>query len=221
MQANPEIERARIAVVSACRRLGTEGLVRGTSGNVSARVGDLVAVTPTGAELVALEGEDVTVVDLAGKVVAGDLAPTSELDLHLGVYERYAAGAVVHTHAPVATALSCVIDELPVVHYEMLMFGGPVRVAGYETFGSRELAAGTLDALDGRTAALMANHGTVVYGHDLAFAVKQALLLEWACGVYWRAASIGTPRVLDGRQRTAVVEAAIAGSYGTTQRIER
>ena len=72
-----------------------------------------------------------TVVDLEGRVVAGDLEPTSELDLHLGVYRRHGAGAVVHTHAPMATALSCVLDELPCVHYQMLLLGGTVRVAPY------------------------------------------------------------------------------------------
>ena len=70
----------------------------------------------------------------------GELAPTSELDLHLGVYRRYDAGAVVHTHAPMATALSCVLDELPCVHYQMLLLGGTVPVAPYETFGTPELA---------------------------------------------------------------------------------
>ena len=98
--------------------------------------------------------------------------PTSELELHLGVYRRYEAGAVVHTHAPIATALACVLDELPVVHYQMLALGGPVRVAPYATFGTPELAELTLDALEGRTAALMANHGAIAYRPDLDVAVR-------------------------------------------------
>ena len=69
-------------------------------------MGELVAITPTGAALDALTADEVTVVDLAGEHVDGALAATSELDLHLGVYERFAAGGVVHTHAPMATALS-------------------------------------------------------------------------------------------------------------------
>ena len=80
---------------------------------------------------------------------------------------------MVHTHAPMATALSCAIDELPVVHYQMLMLGGPVRVAPYATFGTPELAEATLEALRDRTAALMANHGAITYGHDLDAAVEQ------------------------------------------------
>ena len=86
----------------------------GTAGNVSERVAELVAVTPTGAGWSSSPPSDVAVVDLDGSHVDGRLAPTSELGLHLGVYRRYDAGAVVHTHAPMATALSCVLDELPV-----------------------------------------------------------------------------------------------------------
>ena len=105
-------DRERIDVAEACRRLAREGLVIGTAGNVSARAGESeVAVSPTGATLGELTPQEVTVVDLQGGVIAGDLEPTSELDLHLGVYERYGAGAVVHTHAPMATALSCVLGR--------------------------------------------------------------------------------------------------------------
>jgi L-fuculose-phosphate aldolase len=211
------LEREREEVAAAARRLAADGLVHGTSGNLSARVGEHVAMTPTGAMLAELTPRQVTVVDLDGRVVDGSLAPTSEADLHLGVYRRYDAGAVVHTHAPMATALSTVLDELPCVHYEMLMLGGTVRVAPYRTFGTPELAAAVLDALDGRTAALLANHGTVTFGADMAGAVRATELLEWACTVYWRAAQIGTPMVLDEAQRQAVVEVAMARNYGTTR----
>ena len=215
------LEREREAVAAAARRLAADGLVLGTSGNVSARSGEHVAITPTGAVLGEVEPDQVTVVDLEGRVVDGELAPTSEADMHLGVYRRYGAGAVVHTHAPVATALSCVLSgELPCVHYEMLLLGGPVRVAPYATFGTPELAASALDALEGRTAALLANHGTIAFGADVAAALHATALLEWACGVYWRAAAIGVPRVLDEAQRQAVVDAAVARGYGTTRRVQ-
>ncbi|MEU9275530.1 class II aldolase/adducin family protein [Streptomyces sp. NPDC048342] len=210
----------RAAVADVCRRLGAAGLLIGTAGNVSVRVGDRVAVTATGAVLAQLTAGQVTVVDLDGKVVAGTLQPTSELDLHLGVYRRHGAAAVVHTHAPMATALSCVLDELPCVHYQLLALGGTVRVAPYATFGTPELAESVLTALDGRSAALMANHGSVTVGPTLDKAVENALLLEWACGVYQHAAALGTPRVLDERQQLAVIEAAIARNYGTTQSLQ-
>jgi L-fuculose-phosphate aldolase len=191
--------------------------VIGTSGNVSARSEDRVAISPTGAVLSELDADQVAVVDLDGKQVDGELAPTSELDLHLGVYRRYDAGAVVHTHAPMATALSCVIDELPCVHYQMLLLGGAVRVAPYATFGTPELAESVLAALEGKVAALMANHGAIAHAADLDAAVELSLLLEWACTVYWRASVLGTPRVLDHGQQEAVVAAALERGYGTTR----
>jgi L-fuculose-phosphate aldolase len=201
-------------VATACRRLAADGLVHATAGNVSARDGDLIAITPTGARLDELSAEEVAVVDRSGAHVDGPLAPTSELGLHLGVIERFGAGSVVHTHAPFATALSCVLDEVPLVHYEMLMLGGPVRVAPYATFGTPELAAGVLDALDGRTAALMANHGAVSWGADLAGALAATEVLEWACAVYWRACQIGSPRVMGDADREAFVTTVSQRGYG-------
>jgi L-fuculose-phosphate aldolase len=212
-----ETASVRARVAEAARRLATERLVIGTAGNVSARDGEHVAITPTGANLEDLTAEQVALVDLEGDQIGGDLRPSSELGLHLGVYRRYDAGAVVHTHAPMATALSCAIDELPVVHYQMLMLGGAVRVAPYATFGTPELAEVTLDALEGRTAAMMANHGAIAHGHDLETAVEHSLLLEWACGVYWHAKAIGGPRTMDATQSQAVVDAAVERGYGTTQ----
>ena len=210
--------RERERIVAAARRLADGGQVAGTAGNLSERAGDLVAVTPTGGALDSLTPEQVAVVDLAGDQVDGDLRPTSELGLHLGVYRRYGAGAVVHTHPPYGTAVACVLDELPVVHYQMLALGGPVRVAPYETFGSAELADAVLDALEDRAAALMASHGAIAHGPDLDVAMAQSSLLEWACALYWRAAAIGEPRVLDERQLTAVVNAVVERGYGTTQK---
>src|SRR5881275_2530660 len=178
--AGPNLEREREQVAAACRRLAAERLVVGTAGNVSARAGDHVAISATGAVLGDATADQVSVIDLEGRVVAGELAPTSELDLHLGVYRRYDAGAVVHTHAPMATALACVLDdELPCVHYQMLLLGGPVRVARYATFGTEALAESVLEALEGHTAALMSNHGAISYGGDIAAAVEHSLLLEW------------------------------------------
>jgi L-fuculose-phosphate aldolase len=211
----------RAQVAAASRRLAADGLVIGTSGNVSARAGEHVAITPTGAELASLEPADVTVVALDGAVVEGTLAPTSEIDLHLGVYRRYDAGAVVHTHAPMATALSCVLEgELPCVHYSMLALGGAVPIAPYRTFGTRELADVVLDALEGKTAALMANHGAIAWAADADKAVESSLLLEWACTVYWRAVQVGEPRILTAEQQQDVVTAALERSYGTTKRLE-
>lgn len=208
---------ARESVAAAARRLAADGLVIGTAGNVSVRTGDAVAVTPTGAELGRLDAGDVAVVGLDGRRIDGPLEPTSELGLHLGIHADRGDGAVVHTHAPMATALSCVLDELPVIHYQALLLGGPVRVAPYATFGTAELAEHVRRALEGRAAALMANHGTVAVAADADTAVELTRLLEWECELYWRASAIGTPRTLDADQQRAVFEQAAALRYGTTR----
>lgn len=215
------LEEQRLAIARACRRLASEGLVIDTAGNVSAagEDGELVAITPTGAVLTDVEPGDIAVVDRDGALVEGPLAPTSELDLHLGIYAQHGAGAVVHTHAPMATALSCVLDELPCVHYSMLLLGGTVPVARYETFGTPELADAVVQSLAGHTAALMANHGAVTFAEDVDGAVERMVLLEWACTVYWRARAIGEPNALDSEARAAVVRAALERGYGETKRV--
>lgn len=211
------LREVREEVAQAARRLAAEGLLIGTAGNVSTRDGNLVAVTGTGVVLADCSAEEVTVVDSDGRVVEGSLLPTSELDLHLGVYADTGAAAVVHTHAPYSTALACVLDELPVLHYQQLLLGGAVRVAPYATFGTPELAARVRDALADRQAALMANHGSVAIGASLAQAVDHALLLEWLAQLHHRASALGTPRRLTEDQQAAVIEAAVRRSYGTTQ----
>jgi L-fuculose-phosphate aldolase len=209
------LEHQREQVAAAGRLLAARGLVAGTSGNVSLREGDLVAISPTGAVLEHLQADKVAVVDLGGTKVDGPLAPTSEVALHLGAYRRTDAGAVVHAHPPVSTALACVLDEVPAVHYQMVELGGAVRVARYATFGTEELAGVTLDALEGRFAVLMANHGTLTYGGDLAQAVQRSVLFEWACTLYWRAACIGAPRALDEKQLRAVTDQLQSRNYGS------
>ena len=214
----PETGGLRAGVAAAARQLAEARLLVGTAGNVSARAGDLVAVTGTGVVLGACTADDVTVVSPAGAVVEGRLAPTSELALHLGVYDDNPhVAAVVHTHAPFATAVACVLDELPVLHYQQLALGGEVRVASYATFGTDALAASVRTALEGRSAALMANHGSVAVGATLAKAVENAELLEWLCQLHHRASALGTPRVLSAEQQADVIRVAIERDYGTTK----
>ncbi len=209
---------ARDDVAAACRRLAAEGLLVGTAGNVSVRVRDLVAVTASGVVLGDCRPHDVVLVDADGVLVDGGLRPTSELGLHLGVYaDQPAVGAVVHTHAPWSTAVACVLDELPVLHYQQLLLGGAVRVAPYATFGSTELAASVRAALEGRQAALMGNHGSVAVGATLDQAVEHAVLLEWLAALHHRAAALGPPRVLTDTEQEDVVRAALSRSYGTPQ----
>lgn len=214
----PQTGGLRAGVAAAARQLAEAGLLVGTAGNVSARDGELVAVTGTGVVLGACTADDVTVVTRAGEVVEGRLAPTSELALHLGVYDDSPhVAAVVHTHAPFATAVACVLDELPVLHYQQLALGGEIRVASYATFGTDALAASVRTALEGRSAALMANHGSVAVGAGIEKAVENAVLLEWLCQLHHRASALGTPRALTAEQQADVIRVAIERDYGTTK----
>jgi L-fuculose-phosphate aldolase len=195
--------RAEIAAV--CTGLAAAGLVVGTAGNVSARAGELIAVTPSGLDYAALTAELVGVHRLDGTPVEAPLQPSSELPLHLAVYAAADVGAIVHTHAPAATAVSALVDEVPAIHYQVASFGGPVAVAPYATYGTDELAANVVTALAGRSACLMANHGAVTTGPDLRTAVTRARALEWVCDVYLRAAAAGRPRLLPPEEIETVV----------------
>lgn len=216
MSPRSSVEVVAEQVAAAARRLAEAGLLIGTAGNLSARVpgeASHVVVTASGVELARCGPDDVVLVDAAGRVLAGG-HPTSELELHLGVLaDRPEVGAVVHTHAPFGTAVACVLDELPVLHYQQLLLGGEVRVAPYATFGSPELALGVRAALEGRQAALLANHGTVTVGAGLEQAVEHALLLEWLATLHHRASALGVPRPLTAAQQADVVHAALTRGY--------
>ena len=189
----------------------------GTAGNLSVRCGEQVVVTPTGCVLEEVAAGEMAVVDLGGDTVEGP-PPTSELGLHLGVYRRFDwTGAVVHTHSPMATAVGCVLDELPPIHYQMLQLGGAVRVAPYATFGSDELHEHVLAALEGHTAALMQNHGALTCGDSLDSAVEATFMLEWACSLYWHASQIGSPSVLSDEQLADVAAQVQRLSYGVAR----
>ncbi|MFJ4919053.1 class II aldolase/adducin family protein [Streptomyces sp. NPDC088725] len=184
------IERAWRELVATACRTAADGLVVGTSGNVSVRSGDLVLVTPSGVPYDRLAEEEPVAVDLNGRQVLGDLVPTSELPLHLEIYRRTDAAAVVHTHAVHATAVSTLVPELPLIHYMSAMFGGPVRVAEYATYGTPELAANMWEALCDRTGCLLRNHGTVTYGNSLDQACDRTAQLEWMCRLWLTASSV-------------------------------
>jgi len=211
----------REAVASASRYLAGKGLVIGTAGNISARQGDLIAVTPTGSDLGTVTAEMITVIDLGGMVVDGDLAPTSEVPLHTGIYAATNALAVTHAHAMASTALSCCHDELPALHYSCLELGGTPRTAAYATFGSQELADNVIEALKGRNAAMMQNHGSVAYGSTMDQAIHRLELLEWLAELYWRASSMGIPHVLTDKDFEAIITAAIEHGYGALKKVDK
>lgn len=201
-----EFEAQRREVIEFARRMTADGLVVGTSGNVSVRCGDLVAVTPSGVDYDRLEVEDVPLVDLDGTVVSGSLRPTSELPMHLTAYRHHDAGAVVHTHSLYATALSLLRDDVPAVHYQLADFGRSVVVADYATFGSDQLAETMSEALTGRNGCILRNHGTVTVGATLSQAYNRARQLEWLCQLWLTASQVGEPKVLDAAEMARCAE---------------
>ena len=207
----------RHALISGSAAIGRTGMVVGSAGNLSLRSGDRVLITPRGAELDAVDPMDLVEVSLGDGTVANEHAsasrPSSETPLHRSIYAAVDAGAIVHTHAHYCTVLSALVDELPAVHYVITAFGGPVRVAGYETFGTDALAASVTTALQNRRAALMANHGAVVAGRDIEHAVALAIQLEWLASIYYHALCAGT-RILTDAQLDDVAEQAQALRYG-------
>ncbi len=174
-------------------------MIAGTAGNLSVRVPEGLAITPSGLDCGALSPEWIGVHALDGTPVDAPFAPSSELPLHLAVHASGTVEAVVHTHSAAAVAVSLLLDEIPPIHYYLASFGAAVRVVPYAPFGSAALAQGTAAALRDSSAALLANHGAVTTGPDLAAAVEAALTLEWLCDVYLRAAAVGRPRLLERR----------------------
>lgn len=209
--ADPFTSEDRAALCAAAAAVAHSGLVVGSSGNLSVRRGEHVLITPRRARLAAIDPADCVCVAMAGGAVddghATGSEPSSETGLHREVYAAVpGAGAVVHTHSHFATVLSALVEEVPPIHYVATTFGGAVRVAPYATFGSPDLAGAVAKALEGRTAALMANHGAVATGPTIELAVEQALHLEWLASVFWHARVFGTPALLDEQQLAAVAE---------------
>lgn len=207
----------RQQVADTCRRLAAARLVVGTAGNVSVRVGDLVAISPSGLGYEEMAAVDVPVVDLDGNRLEGEFAPSSELPLHLALYHSSSHQAIVHTHAEASTALGLVVDEVPTSHYYTALYGGPIRVAPYATFGSAALAEHVREAMVERKAALMSNHGAVVASSSLESCYDLTSYLEYVCEIQLRAMSTGRPvKVLPIEEIHNVI--GMLGSYGQRKR---
>jgi L-fuculose-phosphate aldolase len=177
------------------------GLIAGSSGNVSARTPEGMMITPSGGD-----PDTTTAADLAGVTLDGaaldEATPSSEWAMHAAVYAVCPdATFVVHTHADACTALACLGSALPAFHYMVVQFGGEdVRCAPYVTFGTPALAEHAAEAMRGRSACLLANHGMIVCARSAAEALSRAVLLETLCRQYLLALSAGTPRLLTAQE---------------------
>ncbi|MCC6147904.1 MAG: class II aldolase/adducin family protein [Anaerolineaceae bacterium] len=198
----------RLEVAETARNMFRWGLVRGTSGNISARDpgSGHVALTPSGMDYEKVHPEDVVVLSIDGEVIEGNRRPSVEKPLHLAFYRaRPDVLAVVHTHAPYATALSMVYPEIPTAMPEIIFaLGGSVPVAPYTTPGTEKLGLGALEAIGDRKGVILQNHGTVTIGESLDRALHRAVALEDAAYIYSLALQLGKPFVLSAEETRAL-----------------
>lgn len=200
--------RARQSVIDTALDLTRTGLSPQQSGNVSLRFDGDMLITPTGMNYHDLKPDDIVRMAFDGAVRAGRRAPSSEWHMHAAIYAvRLEAQAIVHAHSDYATTLAVMGRSIPPFHYMVALLGGrDIRCAPYATFGTAELAAHAVEAIKDRKACLLAHHGQIAFGRDLAEALKLAHEVEILSGQYWRALQIGEVPLLPDDEIARVVE---------------
>lgn len=202
------MQSASAEIVATAKALDAAGFGPGKSGNVSARTAMGFAITPSGLPYARMTAADLVEMGLDGTVMSGG-KPSSEWPFHAAIYRaRPEAMAIVHTHSPRATALSATRRGLPAFHYMIAMAGGDdIRCADYATFGTEALASNALEALQGRNAVLLANHGVIALGTSLGGAWQMACEVENLAGQYLDILASGLkPVILDSEEMARVAE---------------
>lgn len=197
----------RQQLIDAAQRAGACGLNCGTSGNVSLRHAAGMLITPSGVPYAELCLGDIVPVSLDGQW-ENARKPSSEWRFHRDIYvQRPDACAVVHAHPVFCTAIACLRKSIPAFHYMVAVAGGDnIRCAPYATFGTQELSDHALQALTGRKACLLANHGLICLESSLPRALALALEVENLAQIYCQCLSIAEPAVLDPQEMARVVE---------------
>ena len=190
----------REAIIAKCRAMNASGLNQGTSGNISARHGKTMLISPSTIPYDSLTPDMIAAMPIDGEYGSwkGPLKPSSEWRFHLDIMQaRPDVGGIVHTHATYSTVLAIARKEIPACHYMIAAFGGmSVRVADYARFGTKELSDHALKALENRTACLLANHGMIATGSSLEKAMWRAIELETIARQYYLTLGIGGPVLL-------------------------
>lgn len=197
----------RQEIVAVAQAIDRAGFCPSKSGNVSARFGDGLLITPSDLPYAQTKPEDLIHLGLDGTVLNGSRKPSSEWPFHVAIYKaRLDAQAIVHTHSPRATALSSTRRGIPAFHYMVALCGGAdVRCADYATFGTPELAENAVKALEGRKAVLLANHGVIALGQTLAGAHTIVAEVENLAGQYLDILAAGIePVILDAAEMERV-----------------
>lgn len=199
---------ARRAVIETAKSMSWSGLSPGRSGNVSCRFDDGMLITPTGMVYDEIEPDDIVFVKGSGSVPGKQRKPSSEWRFHLSAYEaRPDRHAVVHTHSLHATVLACAHKPIPAFHYMVAVAGGrDIPLVPYATFGTDDLARFVGDGLRNRDACLMANHGQIAVGENLASALDLARDVEVLAEQYFKVLLLGQPHVLPDDEMAVMVE---------------
>ena len=203
----------RQAIIDACRRMNALGINQGTSGNISVRHEEGMLVTPTSVPYDSMVPDEIVFMGMDGSFAAGQ-RPSSEWRFHLDIMRsRDEVNAVVHAHPTYATILSIMGLEIPPIHYMVAVAGGDnIRCSPYATFGTRELSAHAVSALEGRMACLLGHHGMIAVGPSLARALWLAVEVETLARQYHGCLQIGKPPLLS-KAEIELVRKKMAG-YG-------
>ncbi len=204
------MQKERELVVKYGKKLITDGLTKGTGGNISIcdREQGLMVISPSGLDYFETEPEDIVVINVAdGKVVDGKRKPSSEHELHRIFYvKREDIDAVVHTHSTFATTLATLGWGLPASNYMVALAGPDVRCAPYASFGTMALAENAFEYMKDRYCVLLSNHGLVAGAKDIANAFNTASLMEECCETYYRAMVAGKPQILSEDEMKYMME---------------
>jgi L-fuculose-phosphate aldolase len=207
MSSMPATEEAalRQRLSEGYRQLARLGLNSGSAGNISCRFGDYVLISPTGAAAETIDAQAIVAITLDGEALGAGI-PSSEWSMHTEIYRRYPqAQAIVHTHADACVAIACQRKPIPAFHYMVAGFGGDdVPCAGYATFGTEALAQSAAEALSGRTACLLANHGMICHAATIEKAVANAAKLETLARQFWMTLQAGPPVLLSAEEMALV-----------------
>lgn len=194
------MEREREQIVEYGKKLFSQGLTKGTGGNLSIfnREQGLMAIKPSGMEYFDIKKEDVVILDLAGNIIQGKRKPSSEYSMHKIFYEkRQDINAIVHTHSTYATTIACLGETLPAIHY-LIAFSGSHEVActPYVPFGSQELAELAYEYMEGKYAVLLGNHGLLTGGPNMEYAFSATEEIEFCCQLYFNTKIVGGGHIL-------------------------
>lgn len=190
------LEKKRRELINYGKKLLNEGYTLGTGGNLSIydREQKLMAITPSGIAFEAIEPEDIVIMKLDGTIVDGKRKQSSEWRMHKLFYERRTdINAVIHGHTIYSTVFGVLRRDLPASHYMIAVAGKDVKCAEYASFGTSELAENAFNAMTDRKAVILANHGILTGGADLADAYNVLEEVEYVSQIHIMAESIGEP----------------------------